>query len=313
MDAGFQENSEYCNYRSPFSTRYASKEMQYNFSDKKKFSTWRKLWVYLAQAEKLSSNCQIQNQKPNGNRRKSSRNGFQQLPSMPQAELSTENSKLINGRTLEQVMDEMLYGSSDCQNVKYHTSCSDSSSSLGSDSLHSESEISLSIGPAEQDSYTDNHVFENSANFVHNSDDSFSQNSMDDLIQYSVNVGLIADGFQTNQSPFNNEQSLQTFPSLSNFTEEFAQMNIGSRYDCQYWNNFSFERRNVFIHEKNVKNSDILEKMPNQIGTYPVISPIPGQQYISCFASGSPSSLTYPLFPSANNKNEIQIENCVSN
>ncbi|KAK7865479.1 hypothetical protein R5R35_002350 [Gryllus longicercus] len=52
MDAGFQENSEYCNYRSPFSTRYASKEMQYNFSDKKKFSTWRKLWVYLAQAEK---------------------------------------------------------------------------------------------------------------------------------------------------------------------------------------------------------------------------------------------------------------------
>lgn len=49
---GFQENNDYCNYRSPFSTRYASKEMQYNFSDMKKFSTWRKLWLYLAQAEK---------------------------------------------------------------------------------------------------------------------------------------------------------------------------------------------------------------------------------------------------------------------
>ncbi|KAJ9588528.1 hypothetical protein L9F63_018110, partial [Diploptera punctata] len=29
-----------------------TKEMQYNFSDMKKFSTWRKLWVYLAKAEK---------------------------------------------------------------------------------------------------------------------------------------------------------------------------------------------------------------------------------------------------------------------
>ncbi|XP_049869534.1 adenylosuccinate lyase [Pectinophora gossypiella] len=45
-------DSEYCNYRSPLSTRYASKEMQYNFSDQKKFSTWRKLWIYLAKAEK---------------------------------------------------------------------------------------------------------------------------------------------------------------------------------------------------------------------------------------------------------------------
>lgn len=48
------QNSEYCNYRSPLSTRYASKEMQYNFSDQKKFSTWRKLWIYLAKAEKVS-------------------------------------------------------------------------------------------------------------------------------------------------------------------------------------------------------------------------------------------------------------------
>lgn len=27
--------------------------MQYNFSDQKKFSTWRKLWVNLAKAEKV--------------------------------------------------------------------------------------------------------------------------------------------------------------------------------------------------------------------------------------------------------------------
>lgn len=47
-------NNEYCNYRSPFSTRYASKEMQYNFSDQKKFSTWRQLWINLAKAEKVS-------------------------------------------------------------------------------------------------------------------------------------------------------------------------------------------------------------------------------------------------------------------
>ncbi|XP_034449588.1 adenylosuccinate lyase isoform X1 [Hippoglossus hippoglossus] len=39
-------------YRSPLVSRYASKEMAFNFSDRKKFSTWRKLWIYLAQAEK---------------------------------------------------------------------------------------------------------------------------------------------------------------------------------------------------------------------------------------------------------------------
>ncbi|XP_050297831.1 adenylosuccinate lyase [Anthonomus grandis grandis] len=44
-------NSPFANYRSPLSTRYASKEMQYNFSDQKKFSTWRKLWINLAKAE----------------------------------------------------------------------------------------------------------------------------------------------------------------------------------------------------------------------------------------------------------------------
>lgn len=38
-------------YESPFSTRYASDEMQYIFSADKKFKTWRKLWVALARAE----------------------------------------------------------------------------------------------------------------------------------------------------------------------------------------------------------------------------------------------------------------------
>lgn len=45
------EKNEFCDYRSPLSTRYASKEMRYNFSDQKKFSTWRRLWIYLAKAE----------------------------------------------------------------------------------------------------------------------------------------------------------------------------------------------------------------------------------------------------------------------
>ncbi len=39
-------------YESPLSSRYASDEMQYLFSPDKKFSTWRKLWVALARAEK---------------------------------------------------------------------------------------------------------------------------------------------------------------------------------------------------------------------------------------------------------------------
>lgn len=39
-------------YESPLTKRYASKEMSYVFSEQNKFSTWRRLWVALAEAEK---------------------------------------------------------------------------------------------------------------------------------------------------------------------------------------------------------------------------------------------------------------------
>ena len=44
--------SEHNTYVSPFSTRYASDEMKQVFSDDMKFTTWRKLWLSLAKAEK---------------------------------------------------------------------------------------------------------------------------------------------------------------------------------------------------------------------------------------------------------------------
>ena len=43
---------DHSGYVSPFSTRYASREMQYVFSDDNKFKTWRRLWLALAKAEK---------------------------------------------------------------------------------------------------------------------------------------------------------------------------------------------------------------------------------------------------------------------
>lgn len=40
-------------YRSPLVSRYASVEMSYNFSELKKFSTWRRLWFWLATCQKV--------------------------------------------------------------------------------------------------------------------------------------------------------------------------------------------------------------------------------------------------------------------
>ena len=44
--------NEFDRFKTPFEERYSSKEMLYLFSPNKKFSTWRKLWIALAESEK---------------------------------------------------------------------------------------------------------------------------------------------------------------------------------------------------------------------------------------------------------------------
>ena len=51
MASGPEDN--FTLWRSPLSSRYASWEMRHNFSERKKFGTWRRLWFYLAKAEKV--------------------------------------------------------------------------------------------------------------------------------------------------------------------------------------------------------------------------------------------------------------------
>ena len=43
--------TNYTQYDNPLLTRYASREMMELWSPQKKFSTWRRLWVALAEAE----------------------------------------------------------------------------------------------------------------------------------------------------------------------------------------------------------------------------------------------------------------------
>ena len=44
--------SDYQTYENPLGARYASREMLYNFSPEKKFRTWRRLWLALAEAQR---------------------------------------------------------------------------------------------------------------------------------------------------------------------------------------------------------------------------------------------------------------------
>ena len=39
-------------YQDPLNSRYSSSEMKYLFSPRNRFSTWRQLWIWLAESEK---------------------------------------------------------------------------------------------------------------------------------------------------------------------------------------------------------------------------------------------------------------------
>ena len=43
---------DYTSYQNPLTGRYASREMSYNWSPQRKHSTWRRLWLALAESEK---------------------------------------------------------------------------------------------------------------------------------------------------------------------------------------------------------------------------------------------------------------------
>ena len=52
MISGTKSMAKRDKYENPLVSRYASKEMSYIWSPEKKFTTWRSLWVYLAEGEK---------------------------------------------------------------------------------------------------------------------------------------------------------------------------------------------------------------------------------------------------------------------
>lgn len=64
MAAPGEQEDVMARYRSPLVSRYASAEMAYNFSERKKFSTWRRLWLYLAQAEKVTAGRALRAERP---------------------------------------------------------------------------------------------------------------------------------------------------------------------------------------------------------------------------------------------------------
>ncbi|UYV64271.1 ADSL [Cordylochernes scorpioides] len=52
VDPSRDVEGKFLHYQSPLSSGYSSREMSYNFSDHNRFITWRKLWVYLAKAQR---------------------------------------------------------------------------------------------------------------------------------------------------------------------------------------------------------------------------------------------------------------------